>query len=608
MDQELQEIYDKLQKMDLDELIGEVNKTKTKFLVVCGGVASGIGKGITISSIASLLQRAGSRVSLIKIDPYLNQDAGTMSPFEHGECYVLNDGGEVDLDLGNYERFLEVNFTKDHNITSGKVYDDVLRGERAGNYLGKTVQFIPHVTNKIKERILRVSQIPIDGTLLPPEICLIEIGGTVGDQESIFFYETIRQLKNDVKDVLVILIAYVPKIKDEYKTKPSQNAIRNMNQLGLNPNIVVLRSQQEIDEHSLRKVAAYSNLQESEVINIPDKKILFEVPYVIAKAMLIQTIQSRFNLPIKLSDLYVYKCFCRHLQIIEELPKIQICIVGKYITFKDAYLSIIKAFEVAGFALTVSLKLCWVESIQLEDDFVKDEETKLQAEKAWEIIKSSKGIFIPGGYGNRGFRGKIKAAQYARENKIPCFGVCFGFQAMVIEYAINVLGIADAYSEEHEDKFPSKNHIIKLLPDTSLDILGGTMRLGTKKTIISDKSSLAYKMYQKSEIFERHRHRYEFNKDYLEQYEKTGFKFSGVDETGIRYSVFEFQNHPFYFGTQFHPEFNNKYTKPCPTYCAFLASAAGKLEDNLKKNNGLFKISLLDAFPDEKKNIANNIV
>ncbi|KAL4442389.1 hypothetical protein ABPG74_005730 [Tetrahymena malaccensis] len=607
MNPELQKIHNRLEKMDLEELIVEVVKTKTRFLVVCGGVASGIGKGITISSLASLLQKAGSRVSLIKIDPYLNQDAGTMSPFEHGECYVLNDGGEVDLDLGNYERFLEVNFTKDHNITSGKIYDDVLRGERAGNYLGKTVQFIPHVTDKIKERILRVSQIPIDGSNLPPEICLIEIGGTVGDQESIFFYESIRQLKNDIKDILVTLITYVPKIKDEFKTKPTQNAVRNMNQLGLNPNIIVLRSDSELDASAIKKVASYSNLQEQEVINIPNKKILFEVPFVITKTMLIQNIQSKFNLPIKLSDVYVYKCFTKHLEKVQEQPKMNICIVGKYITYKDAYMSILKAMEVSGFVLSINLKIQWVESIHLEDDYVKDEDTKKEAEEAWSKIKESKGIFIPGGYGNRGFKGKIKAAQYARENKLPCFGVCFGFQAMTIEYAINVLGIADAYSEEHADKNPSKNYIIKLLPDTSLDILGGTMRLGSKKTIISDKSSLAYKIYQKEEIYERHRHRYEFNKDYLEQFEKTGFKFTGVDESGIRYSIFELQDHPFYFGTQFHPEFNNKYTKPCPTYSAFIEAAAGKLQDNLKRNNGLFKISLKEAFPDEKKNIANKL-
>ncbi|EGR31470.1 hypothetical protein IMG5_108830 [Ichthyophthirius multifiliis] len=529
-----------------------VMQKQQKFIVVCGGVASGIGKGITIASLAALLKHTGFGVSLIKIDPYLNKDAGLMSPFEHGEVYILDDGGEVDLDLGNYERFLGINFTSKHNITSGKIYSSVIEKERQGYYKGSIVKFLPHATEEIKKQILEASQIPIDSSEKPPEIVLLELGGTVGDLESIFFQESIRQLQLDYgkENICIILVSYALKIDNSgYKTAPINNSIKALNFAGLNPDLVILRSQEQIDDEFKQTIAKDANIQSYQVINVPNLQFQFEVSLKLNEQLTIPIILQRLQLPIVKTSIYYFQKmtkYCREIIFTEKTKTklIKIGFVGKYVEYQtDPYYSVTKAFEAASFEVSCRYQILWINPKILEQQLPEDasQNDKDIHKMHWEQLKQADGIFIAGGYGYMGFQGKILAAQYARENNIPCYGVCFGFQAMAVEFARNVIGILDAQTEEFKNDYASENFVIKLLPDTSLNKLGGTMRLGKKKTNIYDHNSLAYKIYGSNEIQERHRHRYEFNEQYIKQYEEKGYIFPGFqDSTPRRYSVIKY--------------------------------------------------------------------
>ena len=522
---------------DFKKKLNDEVKNRTKYVVICGCTLSGIGKGTTLSSIGITLKSSGFNVTCIKIDPYLNTDAGLISPTEHGEVFVLKDGGEVDLDLGNYERALNINLTKHHNITSGKVFSNVLMKERKGEYLGKTVQMVPHVTDHIIEQIFEISHLPVtnfkgkyDQT---PDICLIEIGGTVGDLESAIFFEAIRHLFIQIprENYCMILLTYVPEIGEdrEQKTKPSQHGFKELKTLGLTPDFIVCRSSKPLSNENRRKIALFSNLREENVISANDCGSLHEVPIKLAAQDLHRKILNtlgykdkdiKFNFSkwIQLSDRYNSIKNCG--------KKVNIAVCGKYTSLRDSYLSVIKALHDAATFIGHSLNIVWIETTDLEFDSDSTEENKERLNLAWNQLKSCDGILIPGGFGKRGIEGKIKICKYARENKIPFLGICLGLQIAVIEICRNILGFSDANSVEFDPK--TLHDVVICMLEFINENMGGTARLGTRITKIQDKT-LAYKIYQEFAIDERHRHRYEVNPKFIKILEKkAGVKFSNV--------------------------------------------------------------------------------
>jgi CTP synthase len=515
-----------------------------KYIIITGGVMSGLGKGITAASVGRILKNRGYRVTAVKIDPYLNIDAGTMNPAQHGEVFVLKDGSEVDLDLGNYERFLDIELTSPHNITTGKVYRTVIDKERRGDFLGETVQIIPHITDQIKACIRQAAEEEFpDGTRA--DICLVEVGGTVGDIESMPFLEAIRQMRGEVPehDYVLIHVTLIPTdTMGDLKTKPTQHSVKALRELGLYADIIVGRSERPIGAQTKRKVSAFCDLPQSGVISAATVPDIYEVPMEMEKEGLADVLSRHLNLEQREVDTSWYRLVTR-----EYTNRVTVAIVSKY-GIEDVYISIKEALKHAGRALSTEVKIAWMDAERYEKCQLKDYD----------------GVLIPGGFGKRGIEGKIEAIRFARENNVPFLGLCLGFQLCVVEYARNVVGITDATSEE----IGEGTHVIALLPEQEgLVELGGTMRLGDYNAEIKP-GTIAMKLYGQKVITERHRHRYEVNPRFIGRLEDSGLVFSATNRN--RMECVELPNHPFFFATQFHPEFKSRPTSPSPPYLGFV--------------------------------------
>lgn len=549
-----------------------------KYIVVTGGVVSGLGKGVTISSMGRLLQACGLKVTSIKIDPYLNVDAGTMSPFEHGEVFVLDDGGETDLDLGNYERFLDVHLTQDHNITTGKIYRHVILKERRGDYLGKTVQVVPHITNEIQDWIERVAKVPTNEDGEEADVCLIEVGGTVGDIESSVFLEALRQFQFRVgaENFVLCFVSLVPIISDEQKTKPTQHGVKDLRSLGLSPSIIFCRSTEEMLDPTREKISNFCQVPPANVLSVHDVKNVYQVPILLQEQNLHQLLEKQLHLPMQIPNLGAWADMANQMASWDKT--VQICLIGKYTGLQDSYLSVIKALRHAAIACHRKLDLQWVEATDLEE----------QNEEAWNKVHQAEGVIVPGGFGNRGFDGKILAAKYCRENKKPYLGVCLGFQAQVVEYCRNVLNLEGANSAEFDEK--AAHPVVFFMPEIDKTTMGGNMRLGsrvtkfTHPTFDDGSTSILKQMYKNApSVLERHRHRYEVNPEYVDQVHDGGLKLVGRDETGERMEVAELPGHPYYVGVQYHPEFKSRPLKPSPPFHGLVLAAIGELDEYLAK-------------------------
>ncbi|TDL24497.1 CTP synthase [Rickenella mellea] len=564
----------------------------TKFILVSGGVVSGIGKGVIASSTGLLLKTTGLKVTAIKIDPYMNIDAGTMAPTEHGEVYVLNDGGEVDLDLGNYERYLDVTLSRDNNITTGKIYKHVIEKERRGDYLGKTVQIVPHITNAIQDWIERVSKIPVDDTGEEPDVCIIELGGTVGDIESAPFVEAMRQFQFRVKheNFALIHVSMVPDMHGEQKTKPTQTTIHQLRGLGLLPDIIACRLivPVALQPATKAKISMFCHVGEDQVIGVHDVSSVYHVPLLLESQGIITYLQKRLSLP--MGDQLPKEMVEKGLSLSsrwKDLTKgqeryydpVTIALVGKYTVLKDSYMSVIKALEHSAFRCHRKLQVKWVESSYLEPEC--QESNPVNYHDAWRAVVGAQGILVPGGFGQRGTEGMMLAVKWAREQQIPFLGICLGFQVAVIEWARNVCGHSEASSGEFVSP-ESDNSVIINMPEISKTHMGGTMRLGLRPTVFSDASkswSKARTLYAGAgKIWERHRHRYEVNPKHVEKLEASGLHFVGKDEKGERMQVLELADHPFFVGFQAHPEFCSRPLNPSPPFLGFVAAAAGAAE------------------------------
>ena len=541
-----------------------------KYVVVSGGVLSGLGKGVTASSIGVLLKSAGLRVTSIKIDPYLNSDAGTMSPFEHGEVFVLDDGGEVDLDLGNYERFLDINLSKDNNLTTGKIYSQVLEAERRGDYLGKTVQVIPHITDAIQDWIEDVAKRPADGSEETPDACIIELGGTVGDIESSPYVEALRQFQFRVgrENVTFVHVSLVPVLGPvgAQKTKPTQHTVKELRGLGISPDILVCRSSAPLNEETRNKLAAFCHVKPEAVMSTHDVPNIYHVPLMLQEQGLCDILSVDCSATSLLKD---WKEMAHHLDTLTE--EVHIAMVGKYTDLSDAYLSVIKSLQHAAMAVDRKLVIDWIEASHLEEDWDKSER-----EEAWKHLRGADGVLVPGGFGDRGIEGKILAAHHARTNNVPYLGICLGLQIATIEFCRNVLGMTGANSTEFEDN--PEHAAVVFMPEISKTHLGGTMRLGSRPTLWQHEGSTIRELYGLGEsVDERHRHRYEVNPDLIERIEEAGFVFVGKDESGQRCEIFELNDHPYYVGVQFHPEFKSRPGRPSPPFLGLLKAASGQL-------------------------------
>ncbi|MBV9385215.1 MAG: CTP synthase [Chroococcidiopsidaceae cyanobacterium CP_BM_ER_R8_30] len=530
----------------------------TKFVFVTGGVVSGIGKGIVAASLGRLLKSRDYSVSILKLDPYINVDPGTMSPFQHGEVFVTDDGAETDLDLGHYERFTDTPMSRLNSVTTGSIYQAVLNKERRGDYTGGTVQVIPHITNEIKERIQRVAN------NTNPDVVITEIGGTVGDIESLPFLEAIRQFRKDVgrQNVLymhVTLVLWIP-ATGELKTKPTQHSVKELRSIGIQPDILVCRCDRPLSAGLKYKLSEFCDVPTECVITALDAKSIYEVPLMLEQQGLAQQALELLQLEQRQPDLSQWQTLVE--QMYHPTQRIEIAIVGKYVQLSDAYLSVIEALRHAALAMGGHLHLRWVNSEDLEIG---------EAERYLDGIH---GLVVPGGFGNRGVDGKIRAVQYARENQIPFLGLCLGMQCAVIEWARHVAGLADANSAEFN---PSSQHaVINLLPEQQDVVdLGGTMRLGLYPCSI-EPNTLAFKLYQKELIYERHRHRYEFNNAYRNLLIETGLVISGTSPGGRLVEIVELPSHPFFIATQFHPEFQSRPSAPHPLFKGLVQAAIAR--------------------------------
>ena len=541
-----------------------------KYVVVSGGVLSGLGKAVTASSIGVLLKSAGLRVTSIKIDPYLNSDAGTMSPFEHGEVFVLDDGGEVDLDLGNYERFLDINLSKDNNLTTGKIYSKVIEAERRGDYLGKTVQVIPHITDAIQDWIEDVAKRPADGSEDVPDACIIELGGTVGDIESSPYVEALRQFQFRVgrENVTFVHVSLVPVLGPvgEQKTKPTQHTVKELRGLGISPDILVCRSSAPLNEETRNKLAAFCHVKPEAVMSTHDVPNIYHVPLMLQEQGLCDILNVDCSATSLLRN---WKEMAHHLDTLTE--EVHIAMVGKYTDLSDAYLSVIKSLQHAAMAVDRKLVIDWIEASHLEEDWEKK-----QHDEAWKYLRDADGVLVPGGFGDRGIEGKILAAHYARTNNVPYLGICLGLQIATIEFCRNVLGMTGANSTEFEDN--PEHAAVVFMPEISKTHLGGTMRLGSRPTLWQHEGSTIRALYGPGEsVDERHRHRYEVNPDLIERIEEAGLVFVGKDESGQRCEIFELDDHPYYVGVQFHPEFKSRPGRPSPPFLGLLKAASGQM-------------------------------
>lgn len=534
--------------------------TNTKYIFVTGGVVSSLGKGITAASLGRLLKSRGYRVTIQKFDPYINIDPGTMSPYQHGEVFVTDDGAETDLDLGHYERFIDINLSKNSNTTTGKIYQSVINKERRGDYLGGTVQVIPHITNEIKERVFRVGQ--QDNA----DFVITEIGGTVGDIESLPFLEAIRQVKKDVgkNDVLYIHVTLVPYISaaGELKTKPTQHSVKELRSIGISPDIIVCRSEKPISKEMREKMAMFCDVDPEAVIQNLTARSIYEVPMLMEEQGLDTIVLRKLEMEDKPKDMQGWHdMVARILKKYDK--KVTIAVVGKYVALQDAYISITESLRHAAVANEAELDIHWVNAEEIEAD-----DTDIA-----KVMAGVDGILVPGGFGNRGIEGKIKAIQYAREHKIPFFGICLGMQCAVIEFARHVCGMADANSSEFN---PNSTHpVIDLMPEQiDVEDLGGTMRLGLYPCKVYP-DTLTSKAYNAELIYERHRHRYEFNNAFREKIVGKGLVLGGTLPNGRLVEIVELpeSEHPWFLGAQFHPEFKSRPTNPHPLFREFVGVA-----------------------------------
>lgn len=534
--------------------------TNTKYIFVTGGVVSSLGKGITAASLGRLLKSRGYRVTIQKFDPYINIDPGTMSPYQHGEVFVTDDGAETDLDLGHYERFIDINLSKNSNTTTGKIYQSVINKERRGDYLGGTVQVIPHITNEIKERVFRVGQ--QDNA----DFVITEIGGTVGDIESLPFLEAIRQVKKDVgkNDVLYIHVTLVPYISaaGELKTKPTQHSVKELRSIGISPDIIVCRSEKPISKEMREKMAMFCDVDPEAVIQNLTARSIYEVPMLMEEQGLDTIVLRKLEMEDKPKDMQGWHdMVARILKKYDK--KVTIAVVGKYVALQDAYISITESLRHAAVANEAELDIHWVNAEEIEED-----DTDMA-----KVMAGVDGILVPGGFGNRGIEGKIKAIQYAREHKIPFFGICLGMQCAVIEFARHVCGMADANSSEFN---PNSTHpVIDLMPEQiDVEDLGGTMRLGLYPCKVYP-DTLTSKAYNAELIYERHRHRYEFNNAFREKIVGKGLVLGGTLPNGRLVEIVELpeSEHPWFLGAQFHPEFKSRPTNPHPLFREFVGAA-----------------------------------
>ena len=529
----------------------------TKYIFVTGGVVSGLGKGITAASLGRLLKNRGYKVTIQKFDPYINIDPGTMNPYEHGEVFVTEDGAETDLDLGHYERFINENLTQNSSITMGKIYSHVIEKERNGDYLGKTVQVIPHITNEIKEKIYGFESTDTD-------IVITEIGGTVGDIEGLSIIEAIRQvgLEKNPEDVLYIHVTLLPYIygSNEIKSKPTQHSVKELQGFGIKPDILVCRTEQEIPDSIREKLSLFCNVRKTSVIQNLTADCLYAVPLLLEKEGLAREVCNHLKLDNYVPDNTEWEKMIEHIRNIPKENEVTVAIVGKYVKLEDSYLSVIESLHHAGFANNTNVKIKLMDSEAI---------TKQNVE---EKLRGIDAVVVPGGFGDRGVEGMITTIQYVRENKIPFLGICLGMQMTVVEYARNVLGIQDANSEEFDTK--TKNQVIHIMEDQkTIRKKGGTMRLGSYKCMIKE-GTLARDIYQKEEISERHRHRYEYNNAYKERLENAGLYCSGLSPDGNLVEMVELKKdvHPYFIACQFHPELKSRPDNPAPLFVNLIAN------------------------------------
>jgi len=530
-----------------------------KFIFITGGVISSLGKGIASASIGKILESRGLKVTLMKLDPYINVDPGTMNPYQHGEVYVTEDGAETDLDLGHYERFTNSKITKFNNVTTGQVYNTVISKERRGDYLGKTIQVIPHITNEIKDRIKKVAEVSA------AEVILVEVGGTVGDIESLPFLEAARQFRIDAgyNNTLYIHLTLVPYIKvaGEIKTKPTQHSVGTLREIGIQPDILICRTEKTLSDEVKEKISLFCNIRKEAVIEAKDVDSIYQLPLVFKNQILDEIIRSHFSLICKFSDL---KDWDKDVVQKALLPKekVKVAFVGKYIQLQDAYKSVYEALIHAGIANDARVEIIKVDSEDIEKHTAK------------KFLEGVSGVLVPGGFGSRGVEGKIKAIQFARENNIPFLGLCLGMQCAVIEFSRNACGLKKANSTEFNSKTPYP--VISLLEEQKrVKDMGGTMRLGAYACAVKRKTK-AGDLYKKDLIHERHRHRYEFNNKYKKLLEKKGLVFSGIYPKGNLVEIVELKNHPFFVAVQFHPEFKSKPDKAHPLFRGFIERALEK--------------------------------
>ena len=534
---------------------------KTRYIFVTGGVVSGLGKGITAASLGRLLKSRGYKVTLQKFDPYINVDPGTMSPYQHGEVFVTDDGAETDLDLGHYERFIDENLSANSNVTTGKIYQSVIAKERRGDYLGATVQVIPHITNEIKERIYRAAN--------SADIVITEIGGTVGDIESTPYLEAIRQVSLDMgrESVAYIHVTLLPFISgsDELKTKPTQHSVKEMLGMGIQPTILVCRSDMDIPDEARRKLASFCNVRSQDVILNKTADSLYEVPLMLEREGLADVVCEHLGLENRNADLGEWHDMVKRQKSADK--SVKIAVVGKYAVLPDAYISVMEAVRHAGYSLGIKAEIKLINS-----ELVTPETTD-------ELLDECDGILVPGGFGDRGIQGKIEAVRYARENKIPYLGLCLGMHMAVIEFARNVLGWSDADSAEFRE---TPHNVIDIMPDQKNVEMGGTMRLGLYPCRLAEET-LARALYNKELIYERHRHRYEFNNKFMQDFVENGMVFSGSSPDGKLMEIAELKKelHPWFTAVQFHPEFKSRPNKPHPLFVGFIRAAV----DNTMRGN-----------------------
>lgn len=528
---------------------------RTKYIFVTGGVVSSLGKGITAASLGRLLKNRGLSVAIQKFDPYINVDPGTMSPYQHGEVFVTDDGAETDLDLGHYERFIDVNLTKNSNVTTGKIYWSVITKERKGEYLGATVQVIPHITNEIIERVHRVAK------ERQVDVVITEIGGTVGDIESQPFLEAIRQvgLEEGEENVLYIHVTLVPNLGKvgELKTKPTQHSVKELRGIGIQPDIIVCRTEYPLSEDIKRKIALFCNVSPKAVIQNLDADNLYEIPLMLEKEGLDDIVCSKLNLQCGEADMTEWRHMVEKIKNLKK--RVKIALVGKYVGLHDAYISVVEALNHGGYANDTYVDIKWVNSEEVND------------QNASQLLSDVSGILVPGGFGDRGVEGKIAAIRYARENNIPYLGLCLGMQCAVIEVARNVAGLKGANSTEFDPYTPYP--VIDIMPEQKdIDELGGTMRLGLYPCKVKE-GTKAYQAYQDEIIYERHRHRYEFNNQFREKLARAGLIISGLSPDERLVEMIELENHPWFVAVQFHPEFKSRPNRPHPLFREFIAAA-----------------------------------